>query len=159
MYIALLFSPVPFTGCLRACRFHITSLLLLAMMIAAPSSRGARCCGWTVRCIRTGSVNSWILRKLFLGQHGGDTDQEGTAAPSKSTWACDKGACLVRKCFPRYFIGQSRKGEHGLNAERCLFGFALGNDLQFLDLRSADDILIFARSSSETMTLLVKVFR
>ena len=27
VYIALLFSPVPFTGCLRACRFHFTSLL------------------------------------------------------------------------------------------------------------------------------------
>ena len=26
MYIALLFSPVPFTGCLRAYRFHFTSL-------------------------------------------------------------------------------------------------------------------------------------
>ena len=26
VYIALLFSPVPFTGCLRAYRFHFTSL-------------------------------------------------------------------------------------------------------------------------------------
>lgn len=37
---------------------RISLLRLLAMMIAAPSSQAVRGCGWPVRCIRTGSVNS-----------------------------------------------------------------------------------------------------
>ena len=40
-------------------------------------------------------------------------DKEGTAVLFKSTQACDKDACLVRKCFPQYFIGQCQNGEDG----------------------------------------------
>ena len=43
-------------------------------------------------------------------------------------------------------------------AEGCSFGFDLGDGLPpLLDLRFADDILIFARSSQEIMTLLDKL--
>ena len=43
-------------------------------------------------------------------------------------------------------------------AEGCSCGFDLGDDLPpLLDLRFADDILIFARSSHEIMTLLDKL--
>ena len=43
-------------------------------------------------------------------------------------------------------------------AEGCSYGFDLGGDLPpFLDLRFADDMLIFARSSHQIMTLLDKL--
>ena len=43
-------------------------------------------------------------------------------------------------------------------AEGCSFGFDLGDGLPpLLDLRFAEDILIFARSSHEIMTLLDKL--
>ena len=40
-------------------------------------------------------------------------DKEGTAVLFKTTQACDKDACLVRKCFPQYFIAQCQNGEDG----------------------------------------------
>ena len=43
-------------------------------------------------------------------------------------------------------------------AEGCSFGFDLGDGLPpLLDLRFADDILIFARSSQDIMTVLDKL--
>ena len=36
MYVALLFSPVPFTGCLRAYRFHFTSLHFTSLHLTSP---------------------------------------------------------------------------------------------------------------------------
>ena len=42
MYIALLFSPVPFTGCLRAYRFHFTSLPLPKTALAADAAFALR---------------------------------------------------------------------------------------------------------------------
>ena len=100
----------------------------------------------------------WILQTLYFGQHGEVAGQGGAAVPFKSTQACDKDACLVKvpKCFLQYFIGQCQKWRTW--AEGYSFGFDLGDGLpSLLDLRFADDILIFARSSHEIMTLLDKL--
>ena len=77
----------------------------------------------------------WILLTLYLGQHGEVTRQKGNSrtfqmAMSKwRTWA-----------------------------EGCSFGFDPGDGLPpLLDLKFADDILIFARSFREKITLLDKL--
>ena len=91
---------------------------------------------------------------------------------SKSTQACDKDACLARKCFPQDFVifffcffffsshlfAAWTMSKWRTWAEGRSFGFALGDDLPpLLDLRFADDMLILARSSHEIMTLFDKL--
>ena len=101
------------------------------------------------RVIWYGFFKSYILVNMERS-----LDKEGTAVLFKSTQACDKDACLVRKCFPQCHWAMSKWRRW---AEGCSFGFDLGDGLPpLLDLRFADDILIFARSPHEIMTLLDK---
>ena len=55
---------------------------------------------------RVGFFKSFLLVKMERS-----LDKQGTAVLFKSTQASDKDACLVRKCFPQYFIGQFENGE------------------------------------------------
>ena len=75
--------------------------------------------------------------------------------PFKSTQACDKDACSP-KLFSAVLHWAMSKWRTW--AEGYSFGFDLGDGLpSLLDLRFADDILIFARSSHEIMILLDKL--
>ena len=62
--------------------------------------------------VRTWSVESYGMDSskpiffLCLVNMEGSLDKEGTQA-------CDKDACLVRKCFPQHLIGQCQNGEDG----------------------------------------------
>ena len=87
---------------------------------------------------------------------GRSLDKGGTAVLFKSMQACDKDACLARNCF--FLILHWAMSKWRTWAEGCSCGFDFGNDLPpLLDLRLANDILIFARSSQEIMTLLDKL--
>ena len=54
-----------------------------------------------------------IFKSYILVNIERTLDNEETDALFKSTQACDKDACLVRKCFPQYFIGQCQNGKDG----------------------------------------------
>ena len=54
----------------------------------------------------------WKIENLYFNQHGEVTGQGGNGALFKSTQVCDKDACLVRKCFLQYFVGQCQGCEH-----------------------------------------------
>ena len=58
----------------------------------------------------------------------------------------------TNKCFLQYFIGQCQNGEHGRKDIRLDLILVMARDLRF-----ADNILIFARSTHEIMTLLDKL--
>ena len=62
-------------------------------------------------------VSSHMLWMIFINMER-SLDRDGTAALFNSTQVCDKDACLVRKCFLQYFIGQYQSGEHGRKVVR-----------------------------------------
>ena len=98
----------------------------------------------------------WILQKLYFGQHGEVTGQGGNSRTFQINAGVRQGCVLSPKLFSSVLHWAMSKWRTW--AEGCAFGFDLGDDLPpLLDLRFADDILIFARSSHEIMTLLDKL--
>ena len=98
----------------------------------------------------------WILQKLYFGQHGEVTGQGGNSRTFQINAGVRQGCVLSPKLFSS--VLQWAMSKWRTWAEGCSFGFDLGDDLPpLLDLRFADDILIFARSSHEIMTLLDKL--
>ena len=98
----------------------------------------------------------WILQKLYFGQHGEVTGQGGNSRTFQINAGVHQGCVLSPKLFSS--VLQWAMSKWRTWAEGCSFGFDLGDDLPpLLDLRFADDILIFARSSHEIMTLLDKL--
>ena len=98
----------------------------------------------------------WILQKLYFGQHGAVTGQGGNSRTFQINAGVRQGCVLSPKLFSS--VLQWAMSKWRTWAEGGLFGFDLGDGLPpLLDLRFADDILIFARSSHEIMTLLDKL--
>ena len=92
----------------------------------------------------------WIFQNLFFSQHGEVTGQGGNAGVRQ-------GCVLSPKMFSSALDWAMSKWRRW--AGGCSFGFDLGDGLPPLfDLKFADDILIFARSPHEIMTLLDKLF-
>ena len=98
----------------------------------------------------------WILHTLYSGQHGDVTGQGGGSRTFQINAGVRQGCLLSPKMFSAVLHWAMSKWRTW--AEGCSFGFALGDGLPpLLDLRFADDIFIFARSSQEIMTLLDKL--
>ena len=98
----------------------------------------------------------WILQKLYFGQHGEVTGQGGNSRTCQINADVRQGCVLSPKLLSSILHWAMSKWRTW--AERCSFGFDLRDDLPpLLDLRFADDIFIFARSSNESMTLLDKL--
>ena len=98
----------------------------------------------------------WILQTLYFGQHGEVTGQRGSSRTFQINAGVRQGCVLSPKMFSAVLHWAMSKWRTW--AEGCSFGFDLGDGLPpLLDLRFADDILIFARSSQEIMTLLDKL--
>ena len=73
---------------------------------------------WSALCLALSEhgVSShmvWVLHRYCFVNLVRSLEKEGTAVPFKSTQACEKDACLVRKCCPQCFIRQCQHGEDG----------------------------------------------
>ena len=104
------------------------------------------CCGLFKPCTLVNMVKS--------------LDKKGTAVPFhfKSMQACDKDVCSAQKMFSAVLHWAMSKWRTW--ADGCSFGFDFGDGLPpLLDLRFADDILIFVQSFQEVMTLLDKLLQ
>ena len=98
----------------------------------------------------------WIIQNLYFNQHGEVTGQGGNSRAFQINAGVRQGCVLSPKMFSSVLHWAMSKWRAW--AEGCSFGFDLGDGLPpLLDLRFADDILIFARSSHEIMTLLDKL--
>ena len=98
----------------------------------------------------------WILQKLYFGQHGEVAGQGGNSRTFQINASVRQGCVPSPKLLSSILHWAMSKWRTW--AERCSFGFDLRDDLPpLLDLRFADDIFIFARSSNESMTLLDKL--
>ena len=98
----------------------------------------------------------WILQTLYFGQHGEITGQGGSSRAFQINAGVRQGCVLSPKIFSA--VLHWAMSEWRTWAEGYSFGFDLGDGLpSLLDLRFADDILIFARSSHEIMILLDKL--
>ena len=97
----------------------------------------------------------WVLEKLYFGQHGEVTGQGGNSRTFQINAGVRQGCVLSPKMCSSVLHWAMSKWRRW--AEGCSFGFDLCDGLPLLDLRFADDILIFARSPHEIMTLLDKL--
>ena len=98
----------------------------------------------------------WIIQNLYFNQHGEVIGQGGNSRAFQINAGVRQGCVLSPKKFSSVLHRAMSRWRAW--AESCSFGFDLGDGLPpFLDLRFADDILIFARSSHEIMTLLDKL--
>ena len=98
----------------------------------------------------------WIIQNLYFNQHGEVIGQGGNSRAFQINAGVRQGCVLSPKMFSSVLHWAMSKWRAW--AEGCSFGFDLGDGLPpLLDLRFADDILIFARSSHEIMTLLDKL--
>ena len=98
----------------------------------------------------------WILQNLYFGQHGEVTGQGGNSRTFQINAGVRQGCVLSPKMFSSVLHWAMSKWRRW--AEGCSFGFDLGDGLPpLLDLRFADDILIFANSPHEIITLLDKL--
>ena len=92
----------------------------------------------------------WIIQNLYFDQHGEVTGQGGNSRAFQINAGVRQGCVLSPKMFSSVLHWAMSKWRAW--AEGCSFGFDLGDGLPpLLDLRFADDILIFARSSHEIM--------
>ena len=98
----------------------------------------------------------WILQNLYFCQHGEVTGQGGNSRSFQINAGVRQGCVLSPKMFSSVLDWAMSKWRRW--AEGCSFGFDLGDGLPpLLDLRFADDILIFANSPHEIITLLDKL--
>ena len=98
----------------------------------------------------------WILHTLYFGQHGEVTGLRGNSRNFQINAGVRQGCVLSPRMFSAVLHWAMSKWRTW--AEGYSFGFDFGDGLPpLLDLRFADDILVFARSSQGIMTFLDKL--
>ena len=99
----------------------------------------------------------WIIQQMYVGQQGAVRGDDGTESHGFDICAGVRQGCVLS---PRLFCAALQSGMGDWRAHVGPAGLDLGDGMRpLLDLRLADDVLIFAKSRQEISLLLAELVR